>query len=145
MHVISLLARLGMIAALLGGSALAAGKCPQPRQTPAAPAEFLQRQNPLPAERRNIRAGEALYRAYNDKTLSCTVCHGRRGNGRGPLAEQFTPPPRNFSCAATAALPDGQLFWIIRNGSPDTAMPAHPELSDEEIWQLVVYLREFAK
>ena len=42
-------------------------------------------------------------------------------------------------------VPDGQLFWIIRFGSPDTAMPPHPALSDEQLWQLVFYLRQLAK
>jgi hypothetical protein len=31
--------------------------------------------------------------------------------------------------------------WIIKNGSPGTAMPPFDYLTDEEIWQLVIYLR----
>jgi hypothetical protein len=31
--------------------------------------------------------------------------------------------------------------WIINNGSPATAMPPFDYLTDEEIWQLVIYLR----
>ena len=42
-------------------------------------------------------------------------------------------------------IPDGQLFWIIRYGSPDTAMPPSNTLSDEQVWQLVNYLRHLAK
>jgi len=46
------------------------------------------------------------------------------------------------SCAATIdGIPDGQLHWIIRNGSPRAAMPSFDYLNDEEIWQLVIYLR----
>ena len=41
-------------------------------------------------------------------------------------------------------LPDGQLFWIIRNGSQGTAMPAFKNLHDDQIWQLIHYLRHFS-
>jgi hypothetical protein len=54
--------------------------------------------------------------------------------------------PRNFACAQTVnGIPDGQLFWIIRNGSPDTAMPAYKKLSDVQIWRIILYLRSLAK
>jgi mono/diheme cytochrome c family protein len=45
-------------------------------------------------------------------------------------------------------VPDGQLFWIDRNGSPGTAMsPANAlgKFTDENIWQLVAYLRTFPR
>lgn len=61
------------------------------------------------------------------------------------MASMFDPPPRNFACKETVnGIPDGQLFWIIRNGSPGTAMPSFEELTDEQIWQLVLFLRELA-
>ena len=41
-------------------------------------------------------------------------------------------------------LPDGQLFWIIKNGSPRTGMMAFQGLPDEEIWQLIHYIRSLA-
>ena len=115
-------------------------ECPQPRFTGKAPAALYERVNPLPANRANRRAGEELYEDLADP--SCSICHGKDGDGRGQLAKQFEPPPRNFACAATVeGIPDGQLHWIIRNGSPGTAMPPFDYLSDEEIWQLVIYLR----
>ena len=42
-------------------------------------------------------------------------------------------------------LPDGQLFWIIRNGSPGTGMPAFKNLKDREIWLIVHYLRKLSE
>ena len=42
-------------------------------------------------------------------------------------------------------IPDGQLFWIVRNGSPGTSMPDFRGLSDEQIWQLVLHLRTLAR
>ena len=115
-------------------------ECPQPRFTGKAPAELYARVNPLEASRSNRRAGRKLYEDLSDP--SCAVCHGKKGDGKGQLAGQFDPPPRNFACAETVeGIPDGQLHWIIQNGSPGTAMPPFDYLSEEEIWQLVLYLR----
>ena len=117
-----------------------AAECPQPRFTGKAPAGLYASENPLSANRSNRKAGRELYEELSDP--SCVVCHGAEGEGNGQLATQFDPPPRNFACAQTIeGIPDGQLFWIIKNGSPGTAMPNFDYLSDEEIWQLVWYLR----
>ena len=126
-------------------AAPAIGECPQPRFTGKAPAQFYERINPLPATPEHLSAGERQYLGTPERE-SCALCHGRKGDGKGPLARQYDPPPRNFACAQTVVnVPDGQLFWIIRYGSPDTAMPPHTNLSDEQTWQLVHHLRKLAK
>lgn len=120
-------------------------ECPQPRFTGQAPADYLARVNPLTATPQALSAGEQLFLGTAE-TQFCAVCHGRKGDGKGVLAKQYDPPPRNFACAKTVVdVPDGQLFWIIRFGSPETAMPPHSNLSDEQIWQLVLHLRRLAK
>ena len=64
----------------------------------------------------------------------------------GASVADVSDTPRNFACAATIkGVPDGQLFWIIKFGSPGTAMPPHAALKDEQIWQLILYLRQLAK
>jgi hypothetical protein len=42
-------------------------------------------------------------------------------------------------------IPDGQLFWIIKSGSPETGMMSFDGLSDEQVWQLIHYIRTLAK
>lgn len=119
-------------------------ECPQPRFTGEAPEPLRSTPNPLSEERKHIKAGGALYQ--QDAQPRCAMCHGREGDGRGPLSAQFDPRPRNFACAETVnGIPDGQLFWIVKNGSPGTAMPPFGnKLSDEQIWQIVLYLRQLA-
>jgi len=120
------------------------GQCPQPRFTGKAPENIYNLVNPVTADQANIAAGRRLYE--KDANPSCPVCHGIKGDGQGPLSKQFDPPPRNFACAMTVkGIPDGQLFWIVRNGSPGTSMPDFRTLRDEQIWQLVLHLRQMAR
>ena len=121
------------------------GECPQPRFTGKAPADYYERKNPLTASSDHLGAGQNRFLGAVGSE-NCALCHGKKGDGKGVLANQYDPPPRNFACARTVVgVPDGQLFWIIRFGSPDTAMPPHAKLSDEQIWQLVLHLRQLAK
>jgi mono/diheme cytochrome c family protein len=121
-----------------------AAQCPQPRFTGKAPDPVYGLSNPLAADRASLAAGRRLYE--KDADPSCQMCHGIKGDGMGPLAQQFDPRPRNFACKETVnGIPDGQLFWIVQNGSPGTSMPSFHRLREEQIWQIVLYLRALAK
>jgi mono/diheme cytochrome c family protein len=119
--------------------------CVQPRSTAKAPDEFLSRTDPLPALSSTTQAGKALF-LKTAQPVACAMCHGEQGNGKGVMAAALVPPPRNFTCSAMMQdIPDGQLFWIIKNGSPGTGMMAFVGLQDEQVWQLVHYIRSLAK
>ncbi len=124
--------------------AVVSGICPQNRNTKTAPGRYLDKTNPLAPTKENIERGKNLF-IKDAKPTACKLCHGNRGNGNGNLARRMEPPPRNFTCAKVMNdLPDGQLFWIIQNGSKGTAMPAHKfSLNKEQIWQLILYIRSF--
>lgn len=121
------------------------GVCPQPRKTQQAPEEFLAKSNPLPASEDHIKAGRILF-METAKPLACMNCHGAKGNGAGALGAALIPPPRNFTCGSMMKdIPDGQLFWVIKNGSPGTGMMPFSNLSDDEVWQLISYIRTLAR
>ncbi len=121
------------------------GVCPQPRNTKKAPEKFLQMTNPLPATKEQIQAGKTLYH-QTAKPLACTQCHGEQGDGQGLLGAAMVPAPRNFTCGETMKkLSDGQLFWVIKHGSPGTGMMAFAGMPDEQIWQLIHYIRQLAQ
>jgi putative heme-binding domain-containing protein len=68
--------------------------------------------------------------------LYCANCHGPDGDlvpnvdlGHGNFRQPYS---------------DGQLAAILRNGIPGTTMPGNPGMSDEQIGQLVAYLRSLA-
>ena len=145
MSVRSCTAALSFIAGLCTAQISATSQCPQPRFTGAAPAECHERKNLVTPDTREIAAGATLY-ASTARGAACGACHGVKGDGRGKLSSMFTPPPRDFTCARTINdVSDGQLFWIIRFGSPGTAMSAHPHLEDEDIRRLVIFLRQLSR
>lgn len=121
------------------------GICPQARNTPQAPIAFQRLTNPLDPTKKNLSAGETLFKIDAQPT-ACKVCHGFGGDGLGIIFERLQPKPRNFTCYYTMEdISDGQIFWIIKNGSPGTAMPSFGALSDEQIWQMTLYIRQFTQ
>ena len=117
-------------------------QCPQPRSTAKAPESLYNATNPLENSSDNIEKGRLLFQL--DAQPSCTMCHGS-GNGLGMMSSGLVPPPRNFTCKETMEqIPDGQLYWIIKNGSPGTGMPAFEGLADRQIWQLIHYIRQLS-
>ncbi len=125
-------------------STFAWADCVQKRNTPQAPDNIFKQSNPLQATQDNISAGEKLY-ASGAKPLACVQCHGEKGNGDGKMAMGMNPKPRDFSCQAMMKdIPDGQLFWVVKNGSKGTGMMAFSALQDEQVWQIVAYIRTLA-
>jgi mono/diheme cytochrome c family protein len=103
--------------------------------------------NPLPASEEMIAKGKALY----EGKAFCKVCHGPDGKGLGKDIAPGSlkgPLPRNFTDKKwQSARTDGELFWILKNGSKGTAMaPFIPLiLTEEEAWQVLRYVRSFGQ
>ena len=111
---------------------------------PRVPADQLEAaralQNPLPATPENLKAGDAL---FHGKAF-CASCHGPDGKALGDIPGLRGPLPRNFTDKAwQAARRDGELIWILRNGSPGTDMASFIPLvlTEEEAWQVLLYVR----
>ncbi|MDP1638832.1 MAG: c-type cytochrome [Candidatus Nitrotoga sp.] len=119
--------------------------CVQPRKTVKAPDSFLAMTNPLSASAEVLQAGKTLFQK-SAKPAACAMCHGEKGDGKGMMGAALAPPPRNFTCNAMMKdIPDGQLFWIIKKGSPGTGMMSFSGLSDDKVWQLIHYIRSLAQ
>lgn len=91
-----------------------------------------------------IAEGKVLYEGKG----ACVSCHGESGLGDGPVGRQLNPGPRNFTnCRFHARRRDGELFWILKNGSPGTGMvPMIPvTITEEEAWKILAYERSFCR
>ncbi|HET6176158.1 MAG TPA: c-type cytochrome [Candidatus Sulfotelmatobacter sp.] len=106
-----------LVAAFLGGVAHAADD-----------------RNPLAGDPKAAKAGEYEFR------INCALCHGlgAHGGGRGP---DLTRAVKKHTHS------DADMFQVISNGIPGTAMPANGTngqgvgMTDEEIWQIITYIR----
>lgn len=116
----------------------------QPRVPSHLIEEARQWKNTLEATPENIEKGKVLFQGK----AFCATCHGRDGRGLGDIPGLRGKLPRNFTDQAwQAARADGELFWILKNGSPGTDMaPFIPlVLTEEEAWQVLLYIRSFGK
>jgi mono/diheme cytochrome c family protein len=106
--------------------------------------EVIAMKNPVAATPENVAAGKAI---FEGKGL-CFKCHGPEGKGNGRLAPFLDPSPRNFTNLEWQKdRADGGLLWIIKNGSEGTGMAsmAPSEISVEEAWHVITYIRTFGK
>ncbi len=100
--------------------------------------------NPLPATPEMIEKGKALF----EGKAFCKACHGADGKGLPADLDLKGSLPRNFTDKAwQTARKDGELMWILKNGSPGTDMaPFIPLiLTEEEAWQVLLYVRSFGQ
>jgi mono/diheme cytochrome c family protein len=130
---------------VVGGVSLSEATEPHMMQ-PRVPADKLADAraltSPLPDSAEIVEKGKTL---YNGKG-TCFNCHGKDGSGNGPVAGQLDPSPRNFRHHGFwRHRTEGEIFWVIKNGSPGTSMIGFVgQLTDEEIWAIIQYERSFA-
>ncbi|HVZ20434.1 MAG TPA: cytochrome c [Vicinamibacterales bacterium] len=96
--------------------------------------------NPIAATPESIAAGKQAY------TKTCAPCHGTSGEG-GPGNDLIPAAPDLTDAAWDHGSTDGEIFANIKNGiGPDFNMtPFKDRLKDEEIWNVVNYVRSLAK
>ncbi|MFQ5508415.1 MAG: c-type cytochrome [Leptospirillia bacterium] len=96
--------------------------------------------NPIAADKKSIARGMALYMGSG----RCQVCHGKEGDGLGPVFTQFSPRPNAFfSDDWHDKYSDGNLMQFLMDGKPGTGMVSIiPDfLTEEEGWDVINYIR----
>jgi mono/diheme cytochrome c family protein len=96
--------------------------------------------NPLLADvgSEDVSAGRELYKQ------KCEICHSYDGSGKGDMGVGLYPPPLDLRDPDIKNTPDGVLFYFIRNGIRNTAMPGW-QMPDQDIWRLVLFIRNLPK
>lgn len=85
--------------------------------------------NPLAGDQAALTAGTRLF------SQTCQACHG--GEGRGDRAPAL-------DARMSHGDRDGDVFLNIRNGIAGTGMPSFAQLTNDQTWQLVAYVRSLA-
>ncbi len=110
---------------------------PKPWKVPETSKKMKNPQAKAGAE--SVTAGKVLY------TKHCKSCHGSKGLGDGPKAKELDTPSGDFSTKEFHGQTDGELFYKIKEGRDDMPSFKKKITDDEDLWNIVNYVRTFAK
>jgi mono/diheme cytochrome c family protein len=96
--------------------------------------------NPNPMSLASLENGRKQYMTY------CITCHGKDGNGDGPVS--MTSPQKGpfagvLPLAVAAARSDGHVYTTIRYGR--RRMPSYGRIPSADRWDIVNYVRYMNK
>ncbi len=125
-----------IIAVSLMSVAFTIDQQPKPWNVPDKNAKTV---NPVKSSAESIASGKTLWGTH------CASCHGKTGLGDGNKAAQLKTTPPDFTKAAFQSQSDGSLYYKVSEGRDD--MPSFKKKipEQEEIWDLVVYMRTLKK
>jgi mono/diheme cytochrome c family protein len=92
------------------------------------PAHDRQKTNPFTGQPEAIQAGRLLYLDH------CAQCHGKNADGT-----KSRPSLRSQRVQSDSS--EGDVHWLLVNGNIRRGMPSWSKLPDQQLWQLVSYLR----
>ncbi len=134
-----------LLSACSGGTETEDGHSESEEMHMEIPAEYENLTNPFADDHEAIDSGAEIYE------VNCATCHGPEGKGDGIAAAGLDPKPASLNDAhMMEEMSDGALFWRVREGGVmepfNSAMPPWKSiLSDDEIWQVIAFIREFAE
>jgi mono/diheme cytochrome c family protein len=91
------------------------------------PAHDQQRSNPFHDQPQAIQAGRLLFEDH------CAQCHGENAQGKRQKPSLHSQRVQSAS--------EGSLHWLLVNGNIRRGMPSWSKLPDQQLWQLVGYLK----
>jgi mono/diheme cytochrome c family protein len=96
--------------------------------------------NPVASTPESLAAGRQLFQKH------CAPCHGTSGAG-GPGNDLIPAAPSLVDDTWDHGSTDGEIFDNIKNGVPPdfNMVPWRDKLEDDDIWNVVNYMRSIAK
>jgi mono/diheme cytochrome c family protein len=136
-------AALPLLALMLLVGAWAQGQNDQPpakgsTQEYKIPPEAAARTNPVKPGPESLAKGKKLY------GIDCAMCHGQNGDGKGDMASDMKNVTDFTKPGALKDRTDGELFYVIRTGKGEMP-PEGDRAKDDDVWNLVNYIRSLAK
>lgn len=102
----------------------------------ATPYRKHERPPPLEGLPDAAKRGAALFQR------NCAFCHAPDGTGRHWIGSFLEPRPRNLTSRSIRERPDASLAAVIRDGLPDSSMPAWRHvLNDADIADIITYIK----
>ena len=116
---------------------------PAPARTPPeteAPPPAAPVRNPVKPTAESQAKAKTLYR------MDCSMCHGDNGNGKTELATGMELTLNDWTDPKSlAGRQDWELFNIIRVGKGKMPPESKGRAPDNDVWNLVIYIRTFSK
>ncbi len=96
--------------------------------------------NPVATSAESVKKGMQIYRRF------CVKCHGVNGKGDTEMVEFLSTSPSDLTDGKWKyGDQDGNIFVIIRDGTPYDMESFKDRLGDEDMWHIVNYMRSFEK
>ena len=121
-----------MLLMLIAGATIVFGQAKSEKSgSPLAnvPTNTRERQNPFANSQSARLAGKKLFVRH------CAECHGAAAEGTGHAPSLL---------ARAGSETPGTLHWFIKNGDLRRGMPSWSRLPDQQLWQVVTYLKALA-
>src|SRR4030095_16564673 len=100
--------------------------------------------NPVASSAESIAKGKELYRA-RDKG-NCVFCHGESGSGNQESLPRLRRKPADISNKERmSSMTDGEVYWKITKGITGIMPAGEKNMTEEERWNVVNYVRTLAK
>ena len=110
----------------------------QPKPWPV-PDKNSKMPNPVKSDDASIKAGKATWAKH------CQSCHGKSGKGDGTKAGGLRTHPGDFTEASVQSETDGAWFYKIVEGREDMPTFKKKIPDQDDIWNIVNYMRTFKK
>ncbi|WP_263353886.1 c-type cytochrome [Acidicapsa acidisoli] len=116
-----------------------AGHLPQEPAAPPAQA--------APGPKNPVKpTAESQAKAKKTYGFDCALCHGASGDGKTDLAKDMQLTMKDLTDPKSlAGMSDSDLFDLIRKGKDKMPPEEAARAKDDDVWQLVIYVRSLAK
>ena len=107
------------------------------------PADADKTKNPVEATAESVAGGKELFLS---KKGNCIFCHGETGAGNEENLPKLRRKPADLSNKQRMkTMTDGVIFWKITKGIPGIMPGREKQLTAEERWNLVNFVRTLQK
>ncbi len=103
------------------------------------PADKAKAANPVKTSASSIAEGKTLWNTH------CASCHGKTGLGDGTKSAQLETAPPDFTKAIFQGQTDGSIFYKTAEGRGDMPSFKKKIADQDDLWNLVNFMRSLKK